>query len=206
MGVDGMSQEEMKKIIEEEEAKMIAEEEAKKYPDWKPGQRKRPLIKTYNKEEFDREFYPEKYVDNPLWTLRDKRCGDLAIKVGMIPVWDDWGVRHACTILWLDRNIVIGHKTMEKNGYIALRLAAGERKAKNVGKCVAGQYKHIDELDGSPPYLVRECRSTDEANLIPVGSEIHARHFVPGQNVDVAGTSKGKGFQGAMKRHNFAGM
>ena len=206
MGVDGMSQEEMKKIIEEEEAKMIAEEEAKKYPDWKPGQRKRPLIKTYNKEEFDREFHPEKYVDNPLWTLRDKRCGALAIKVGMIPVWDDWGVRHACTILWLDRNIVIGHKTMEKNGYIALRLAAGERKAKNVGKCVAGQYKHIDELDGSPPYLVREFRITDEANLIPVGSEIHARHFVPGQNVDVAGTSKGKGFQGAMKRHNFAGM
>jgi ribosomal protein L3 len=54
--------------------------------------------------------------------------------------------------------------------------------------------------------LVKEFRLTDEEHLLPIGSQIHARHFVPGQNVDVAGTSKGKGFQGAMKRHGFAGM
>ena len=201
-----LSQEEMKKIIEEEEAKIIAEAEAKKYPDWKPGQRKRPLIKTHNEEEFLRELMPEKYADNPLWTLLDKRCGALALKVGMMPVWDDWGVRHSCTVLWLDRNIVMGHKTVEKHGYAAVQVAAGERKAKNVGKCVSGQYQSIDELKESPPYLVREFRITDEANLLPLNSQIHARHFVPGQNIDVAGISKGKGFQGAMKRHGFAGM
>lgn len=200
------SQEEMQKILEEQEAKMKAEEEAKQYRDWKPGQRKRPLIKTYSEEEFMRDLMPEKYTDDPIWTLRDKRCGGLAIKVGMMPVWDDWGVRHACTVLWLDRNIVMGHKTMEKHGYFAVQVAAGERKAKNVGKCVSGQYQHIEELKESPPYGIQEFRITDEKNLLPLKSQIHARHFVPGQNIDVAGISKGKGFQGAMKRHNFAGM
>lgn len=206
-GGDGdLSPEEMQKILEEEEAKMKAEQEAKQYPDWKPGQRKRPLLKTYNLEEFERELMPEKFADKPIWTLRDKRVGALAIKVGMMPVWDDWGVRHACTILHLDRNLILGHKTMEQNGYTAMRVAAGERKAKNVGKCLAGQYSHVENLQDSPPYLVREFRVTDDDFLLPIGSQIHARHFVPGQNVDVAGISKGKGFQGAMKRHGFAGM
>merc|ERR1712238_1494 len=116
------------------------------------------------------------------------------------------GVRHATTILWLDRNIVLGHKTIEKHGYSAIQVAAGERKLKNVGKCVLGQYKHDPKLANSPPYRVREFRVTDEANLLPLNSSIHSRHFLPGQNVDVSGISKGKGFQGAMKRHNFRGM
>lgn len=125
----------------------------------------------------------------------------------MMPVWDDvWGVRHATTILWLDRNIVLGHKTVEKHGYSAIRVAAGERKRKNVQKPVMGQYKDNPLLFESPPYLVKEFRITDEQNLLPIHSKIHARHFVPGQNIDVSGTSKGKGFQGAMKRHNFRGM
>lgn len=200
------SAEDLQKILDEEEAKMKAAEKIKEYPDWKPGQRKRPLISTIHVEEFERELMPEKFVDNPLWTLRDKRCGALAIKVGMMPVWDDWGVRHACTVLHLDRNLVLGHKTMEKNGYIAMKIAAGERKKKNVGKCVAGQYQHVEDLQNAPPYLVREFRVTDEQFLMPVGSQIHARHFVPGQNLDIAGISKGKGFQGGMKRHGFSGM
>ncbi len=205
-GGDDMTEEQMQKILEAEEAKLKAQEDAKLYPDWKPGQRKRPLLWTFDEEEFERDLMPEKFVDNPLWTFRDKRCGALAIKVGMMPVWDDWGVRHACTVLHLDRNIVLGHKTMEKHGYIGMRIAAGERKKKNVGKCVAGQYQHVEDLQESPPYLVREFRITDEAFLMPVGSQIHARHFVPGQNIDVSGISKGKGFQGGMKRHNFGGM
>jgi len=174
--------------MDDEEARMIAEMEAKKYPNWKPGQRKRPLIKTHNEEEFERELLPENFLDNPIWTLRDKRCGVLAIKVGMMPVWDDtWGVRHPTTVLWLDRNIVLGHKTVEKHGYNAVKVAAGERKLKNVGKCILGQYKHDPELAKSPPYTVREFRVTDESNLLPLNSTIHARHFVPGQNVDVSG-------------------
>ncbi|KAG7369689.1 50S ribosomal protein L3 [Nitzschia inconspicua] len=209
-GSDGdeksLSQEEMQKLIDAEEQRMIDEENEKKYPDWKPGQRKRPLLKTYSEEEFERALMPEKFIDNPIWTLRDKRCGALAIKIGMMPVWDDWGVRHACTVLWMDRNIVLGHKTVEKHGYSAIQIAAGERKAKNVSKPILGQYKAAEELIESPPYLVREFRITDEANLLPLHTQLHARHFVPGQNIDVTGTSKGKGFQGGMKRHGFAGM
>ena len=107
VGKEELTPERMEQIMEEQAAQLQAEKEARTvFPDWKPGQRKRPLIKTYDLEEFERELIPEKYADNPLWTLRDKRCGALAIKVGMMPVWDDWGVRHACTILWLDRNIV----------------------------------------------------------------------------------------------------
>jgi large subunit ribosomal protein L3 len=109
-------------------------------------------------------------------------------------------------VLHLDRNVILGHKTEETNGYIAMRVAAGERKKKNVGKCVAGQYQHVEDLKDAPPYLVREFRVTDEKFLLPIGSQIHARHFVPGQNLDVAGISKGKGFQGGMKRHGFSGM
>lgn len=202
-----LSEEEMQEIIDAEEARMLAEQEAKLYPDWKPGQRKRPLIKTHSEEEFERDLMPENFVDNPIWTLRDSRCGALAIKVGMMPVWDEaWGVRHPTTVLWLDRNIVLGHKTVEKNGYSAIRVAAGERKAKNVARSVLGQYKNDPQLAESPPYMVREFRITDEDHLLPINSSIHARHFVPGQNIDVSGISKGKGFQGAMKRHGFAGM
>mmetsp|Transcript_23527 Transcript_23527/g.55749 ORF Transcript_23527/g.55749 Transcript_23527/m.55749 type:complete len:429 (+) Transcript_23527:265-1551(+) len=202
-----ISPEEMQQIIDEEEARMLAEEDAKTYPNWKPGQRKRPLIKTHSEEEFERELMPEKFKDNPIWTLQDKRCGALAIKVGMMPIWDNvWGVRHATTVLWLDRNIVLGHKTASKHGYSAIRVAAGERKAKNVGKPILGQYQDNPQLADSPPYIVREFRITDEAHLLPLHSVINARHFVPGQNIDVSGISKGKGFQGAMKRHGFRGM
>lgn len=202
-----LSEKEMQEIIDAEEAKMLAEREAKTYPNWKAGERKRPLIKTHSEEEFMRELMPEKFIDNPIWTLRDSRCGALAIKIGMMPVWDEvWGVRHPTTVLWLDRNIVLGHKTVEKHGYSAIRVAAGERKAKNVSKSVLGQYKDDPQLAESPPYMVREFRITDEDNLLPLQSIIHARHFVPGQNVDVSGISKGKGFQGAMKRHGFRGM
>jgi len=199
-----MTEEEIEKMFEEEEARMREEEEAKYVKNWKPGMRKRVLEQSISLEEFQYELEPEKY--EPRWTLRDKRCGGLAIKVGMMPIYDDWGVRHPCTILVMDKNIVLGHKTMEKHGYWANQVAAGERKAKNVGKCVMGQYKNLLEDNDNPPYVVREFRVTDENLLLPLHTQIHARHFVPGQNVDVSGISKGKGFQGGMKRHGFGGL
>jgi large subunit ribosomal protein L3 len=198
-----MTDEEAEKIIEEELAKFEEIAKSKEYPDWKPGERKRPLLMSYRLEDFEYELDPDR---KPKWTLRDKRCGALGIKVGMMPLWDDWGERHPCTVLYLDTNTVLGHKTMEKHGYMAVQLAAGERKRKNVGKCVLHQYSQVDDLFESPPYLVREFRVSDEQWLLPVGSNIHARHFVPGQNVDISGISKGKGFQGGMKRHGFAGQ
>lgn len=220
-------------IIEEEEAKLEAEERAKFVENWKPGMRKRPLVSGYNLEDFKYEFQLEDSQEDdsidpppPLWTLRDKRCGALAIKLGMMPVFDSdalqdikpegddgahqptgWGVRYPCTVLWLDNNVVLRHKTMDKHGYMSVQVAAGERKRKNVGKSVLGQYKQINlDSEDNPPFLIKEFRVTDEQHLIPVGTQIHARHFVPGQNLDVSATSKGKGFQGAMKRHNFKGL
>ena len=199
-----MTEAEIEKMFEEEEERMRLEEEAKYTKDWKPGMRKRVMQQSNVLEDFMYELEPEKY--KPKWTLRDKRCGALAIKIGMMPIFDSWGVRHPCTILYLDNNIVLGHKTMEKHGYFAVQVAAGERKRKNVGKCVLGQYKNMLPEDENPPYLVREFRVTDESLLIPINSQIHAAHFVAGQNVDISGISKGKGFQGVMKRHGFSGL
>jgi large subunit ribosomal protein L3 len=211
-----LSDEEIEKILAEEEAKMIQEVKDKTIDNWKPGQRKRPLQVSNSLEEFEYELEPEKHEAR--WTLRDKRCGALAIKVGMMPVWDEWGVRHPCTVLYLDNNVVLGHKTKEEHGYYAVQVATGQRKRKNVGKSVLGQYADLfehtvgssddnsDTDNENPPYMVREFRVTEPEHLIPVHSKIHAMHFCPGQNIDVAGISKGKGFQGAMKLHGFKGM
>jgi large subunit ribosomal protein L3 len=222
-----LTEEEAIKIVEEEEKRMEDEEKAKYVPNWRPGMRKRPLRMSYSLEEFQRELEPEKY--GVMWNRHvDKRCGALAIKVGMMPLFDNkgWGVRYPCTVLLLDNNVVLGHKTQEKHGYYSVVVAGGERKAKNVEKCVLGQYKHLlnvpsatltepkeskpfrasDPVMKHPPYMVREFRVSDASLLIPVGSRIHASHFVPGQNLDIAGISKGKGFQGGMKRHGFSGM
>ena len=209
INASNLSEHELAAIVAEEEAKLDAEAKSRLYLDWKPGQRKRPLQISYSLEEFQYELTPDKFP--PRWTLRDKRCGALAIKVGMLPLWDHdtWGVRYPCTVLYLDNNIVLGHKTPDQHGYMSVQVAAGNRKRKNVGKCLMGQYQHIlniDDREEHPPYLVREFRISDVEHFIPIGTQIHARHFVPGQNVDVAGITKGKGFQGAMKRHGFAGM
>jgi large subunit ribosomal protein L3 len=198
-----LSDDDLAKILQEELAELDREESAKYVANWKPGMRKRPVQMSYNLEDFEYELHGKQRP----WTLRDKRCGALAIKVGMMPVFDSWGVRHPCTVLFLDSNIVLGHCTTEKNGYSAIRVAAGQRKRKNVGKSVLGQYREILEGDEeNPPYLVREFLVSDEAHLLPVGSQIHARHFCPGQNIDASAIAKGKGFQGAMKRHGFAGL
>jgi len=207
---DELTEDEANTIVDEELQRMQEERDEKFSvpPDeWKPGMRKRKLVVGRHLDEFEREMFPERF--EPKWTLRDKRCGALAIKVGMMPVWDPvWGERIPTTVLFVDSNVVLSHKTMEKDGYWGVRVAAGQRKRKNVKKTVLGQYKELLQYDPTenPPYLIREFRVTDEGLLPPLHSRIHARHFVPGQNLDIAGTSKGKGFQGAMKLHNFGGM
>jgi len=195
-----ISVEEATKLIDEELAKIEAIEDAKFVKNWKPGMRKRPLVVANTLEAFETE-------NDERWTLRDKRCGALGIKLGMMPVWDDWGKRYPCTVLYLDSNVVLGHKTVEKHGYTAVQVGAGERKLKNMKATILGQYKDLPRVQEHPPYIIREFRVTDpEMALLDIGSQIHARHFVPGQNVDISGISKGKGFQGAMKRWGFAGM
>ena len=195
------TEEEAMKILEEELALMAEAEDEKFNKNWKPGQRKRPLVSAKQLGEFEEELGGES-----TWTLRDRRCGALGIKLGMMPVWDDWGMRHATTVLFLDTNIVTGHKTLDQHGYMAVQVGAGERKKKNVNATVLGQFKDLPQVQERPPYVIREFRVSDPACYPEVGAQIHARHFLPGQQVDIAGISKGKGFQGAMKRWGFAGM
>jgi len=97
---------------------------------------------------------------------------------------------------------VLGHRTKDKNGYVALQLGSGARRSVYMPKAERGQFA-VAKVE--PKRRVAEFRVSEDA-LIPVGAEITADHFVPGQFVDVTGTNQGKGFQGAMKRWNFGGL
>jgi large subunit ribosomal protein L3 len=106
------------------------------------------------------------------------------------------------TVLKLDQCQVVAHKTVDKHGYTAVQLGAGSIKVKNLAKAERG---HFSKARIEPKRKLAEFRVTPE-NLIAVGAEITAEHFVPGQFVDVTGITIGKGFAGAMKRWNFAGL
>jgi large subunit ribosomal protein L3 len=130
------------------------------------------------------------------------RTGVVAQKVGMTRVFTEAGEHVPVTVLKLAGCQVLGHRTKEKNGYVALQLGAGSRKVKNVTKADRGNFA-IAKVE--PKAKIVEFRVSDDA-LIPVGAEITADHFVVGQYVDVTGTSIGKGFAGGMKRWNFGGL
>ncbi len=106
------------------------------------------------------------------------------------------------TVLQLENLQVVSQRTAEKDGYSAVQLGAGSAKAKRTSKAMRG---HFAAANVAPKRKVAEFRVSTE-NLINVGAEISAEHFVEGQKVDVSGTSIGKGFAGAMKRHNFGGL
>ncbi len=106
------------------------------------------------------------------------------------------------TVLKVDNCQVVAHRTMEKNGYVALQVGVGKAKVKNVS---AAQRGHFAVAKVEPKKRVEEFR-VDEQGIIPVGAEITADHFVAGQFVDVTGTTTGKGFAGGMKRWNFGGL
>src|SRR5215218_5233641 len=130
------------------------------------------------------------------------RSGVIAQKIGMSRVFTDAGAHVPVTVLRLANCQVVAHRTMEKNGYVALQLGSGTRKVKNVTKAERGNFA-IAKVE--PKRKVTEFRVSEDA-LIPVGAEITADHFLPGQYVDVTGTSIGKGFAGGMKRWNFGGL
>ena len=129
------------------------------------------------------------------------RSGVIAQKIGMSRVYNDAGEHVPVTVLRLDDCQVVAHRTNDKNGYTALQLGAGLAKVKNTTKAQRG---HFAVANVEPKRKVVEFR-VPESDLIPVGATITADHFVPGQFVDVTGTSIGKGFAGSMKRWNFAG-
>jgi len=130
------------------------------------------------------------------------RSGVIAQKLGMTRVFTEAGEHVPVTVLRLAKCQVLGHRTKEKNGYVALQLGSGSRKVNNVSKAERGNFA-IAKVE--PKRKLAEFRVSDDG-LIPVGAEIMADHFVVGQFVDVTGTSVGKGFAGAMKRWNFGGM
>jgi large subunit ribosomal protein L3 len=165
---------------------------------------------------------------------QSQRTGVLAKKIGMMRVFGDDGAHIPVTVLSLEGCQVVGRRTeaaedytdasgakvelkpkkskkgaanapvreAKANGYVALQLGAGAAKAKNQSKAERGQFaKAKVEVKG----VVREFRVSAD-NLLPVGAEITADHFLPNQKVDVAGITIGKGFAGAMKRWNFGGL
>jgi len=130
------------------------------------------------------------------------RTGVIAQKLGMTRVCTEAGEHAPVTVLKLAGVQVLAQRTDEKNGYTALQLGAGSRKASRVPR---PERENFAAAKVEPKRKVAEFRVSPD-NLIQVGAEITADHFVKGQLVDVTGTNQGKGFQGAMKRWNFAGL
>ncbi len=130
------------------------------------------------------------------------RSGVIAQKVGMMRVFTDAGEHVPATVLRLANCQVVAHRTKDRDGYVALQLGAGTRRVGNVSKAERG---HFAAAKVEPKRKLAEFR-VGEDELIPVGAEITADHFVVGQYVDVTGTSIGKGFAGPMKRWNFGGL
>src|SRR5882724_12192395 len=125
----------------------------------------------------------------------------LAQKVGMTRVFDAHGKVIPVTVLQAGPCSVMQIITKEKHGYAALQVSFGEIKEKALNKPYAGIFKKITQ---APSKWVREIR-TDKASSFQVGQALKVDAFAPGDFVDVTGISKGKGFAGAMKRHNFGG-
>ena len=130
------------------------------------------------------------------------RSGVIAQKLGMTRVFNDGGEHVPVTVLKLDGCQVVAHRTTERDGYVAVQLGAGKAKPKNVSKAERERFA-VAKVE--PRMKLVEFR-VDDKGLIPVGAEITADHFVPGQFVDVTGTTTGKGFAGGMKRWNFGGL
>jgi len=130
------------------------------------------------------------------------RSGVIAQKVGMTRIFTDGGEHIPVTVLRLENCQVVGQRTAEKNGYTAVQLGAGRAKVKRLTRAERGGFAVANV---EPKRRVAEFRVSPE-NMIDVGAEITADHFVEGQFVDVSGTSIGKGFAGGMKRHGFGGL
>src|SRR5215813_6794827 len=130
------------------------------------------------------------------------RTGLIAQKLGMTRVFTGEGNHIPVTVLRIDNCQVVAQRTQERDGYTALQLGVGAAKVKNVSKPMRG---HFAAAKVEPKAHLAEFRVSDDA-LVDVGAEITAAHFVPGQYVDVTGTSIGKGYAGGMKRWNFGGL
>ncbi len=130
------------------------------------------------------------------------RTGLIAQKLGMSRLFSDDGTHTPVTVLKVDRCRVVAQRTEEKDGYCALQLGYGAAKVKNVNKAERG---HFAAAKVEPSRTLAEFRVSPDG-LVDIGAELSVEHFLPGQYVDVSGTSIGKGFAGGMKRHGFSGL
>ncbi|NNC73404.1 MAG: 50S ribosomal protein L3 [Sphingomonadaceae bacterium] len=130
------------------------------------------------------------------------RSGVIAKKMGMTRLFQADGRHVPVTVLLMDGCQVVSVREAERDGYTAVQLGAGAKKAKNTSKPVRG---HFGKSEVEPKARVVEFR-VDEDALLPVGATLSADHFVAGQKVDISGQTQGKGFAGAMKRHGFKGL
>ena len=130
------------------------------------------------------------------------RTGVIAKKLGMARFFDETGTHVPVTVLSLEGCQVVAQRSTDKDGYVALQLGAGKKKPKNTSKAMRG---HFAKGEVEPKAKLAEFRVSEDA-LIDVGAEITADHYVPGQKIDITGTTVGKGFAGAMKRWNFGGL
>ena len=130
------------------------------------------------------------------------RTGLICKKLGMSRVYTEEGIHIPVTILHLDNCHVVSTKTKDKDGYTSVQLGVVNAKDKHVSKPMKGHFK---KNNAQPKVKLSEFRVSEE-NLLENGSELSASHFVDGQYIDASGISIGKGFAGAMKRHNFGGL
>ena len=126
--------------------------------------------------------------------------GLIGKKLGMTSIYSAEGKNLPCTLIECGPCVVTQVKTVEKDGYSAVQLGYGERKEKNTPNALKGHFK---KAGTSPKSKLIEFADFEELNL---GDEVNAELFQEGEFVDVVGTSKGKGFQGVVKRHNFRGV
>jgi large subunit ribosomal protein L3 len=123
--------------------------------------------------------------------------------MGMMRLFNEDGRHVPVTVLALEGCQVVGARNEERDGYFAVRLGAGARKAKNVNKPQRGEFA---KAQVEPKARVAEFRVDNADGLLPVGATVSADHFIDGQLVDITGHTQGKGFAGAMKRWGFGGM
>ena len=133
-----------------------------------------------------------------------KRTGLIGIKIGNSSFYDDSGKSLPVTILKIDECIVSDIKTIEKHGYSSVQLVSVDGK-KEIKKLKKPQQKIFADLKINPKKIIKEFR-VDQDNILDIGSSINVSHFKTDQFVDVTSISIGKGFAGAMKRHNFGGL
>ena len=131
------------------------------------------------------------------------RTGVIAKKMGMTRLFQEDGRHVPVTVLSLEECQVVGARNQERDGYFAVQLGAGPRKAKNVNK---PQREAFAKAEVEPKARVAEFRVDSEDALLPIGATVTADHFIAGQMVDIQGVTQGKGFAGAMKRWGFGGM